>query len=143
MSASDIYQEAIMALASSAIGHGTLALPDGKAFVDNPLCGDSVDLQVNVSAGRVVALSHQVKGCVLCRAAASVIGKHATGSNLDDVERVNAEVTKMLERQASPPPGWQELQAFAPVHAHRSRFRCVTLPFEALLTALRAARDPG
>ena len=141
MNAGGIYQEAIMALATSAIGHGTLSSPDGMASGDNPLCGDSVEMRVNVSRGRIIALSHQVKGCLLCRAAASVIGQLATGANLDDIERINAAVAKMLKKQAPPPAGWQELQAFAPVHAHRSRFHCVTLPFEALIAALHAAGD--
>ena len=139
LSASQIYHEAIKALATAAVGHGALGSPDGRALVDNPLCGDRVEMAVKLSDGRITALAHEVKGCLLCRAAASVIGKRATGAQLEDMERVSAGVAQMLEKQASPPAGWQELEAFAPVHGHRSRYRCVQLPFEALVSALRAA----
>jgi len=142
LSASQIYHEAIKALATAAIGHGTLASPHGRAFVDNPLCGDRVEMEVNLSDGRVAALAHQVKGCLLCRAAASVIGKHAAGANPEEIERVSIGVSEMLEKQAPPPAGWRQLDAFVPVHGHRSRYRCVQLPFEALLAALRAAGEP-
>jgi NifU-like protein involved in Fe-S cluster formation len=142
LSASQIYHEAIKALATAAVGHGALASPDGRVFVDNPLCGDGVEMQVKLSDGRVAELAHQVKGCLLCRAAASVIGKNATGANPGEIERVSIGVTEMLEKQAPPPAGWKDLDAFAPVHGHRSRYRCVQLPFEALLAALRAAGEP-
>ncbi len=141
MSASRIYHEAIKALATAAVGDGALPAPDGRALVDNPLCGDRVEMQVRLSDGRIAALAHQVKGCLLCRAAASAIGKRATGAKPEEIERVSIGVSEMLEKQAPSPAGWQELDAFAPVHGHRSRYRCVQLPFEALLAALRAAAE--
>jgi len=138
LSASEIYQEAIKTLAAAAVGHGKLEAPHGHALVDNPLCGDRVEMAVQLSGGRVTALAHEVRGCLLCRAAASVIGKRAVGAQLDEIERVSAAVAEMLDKQAPPPAGWQELEAFVPVHGHRSRYRCVQLPFEALLSAVRA-----
>ena len=139
MSASQIYHDAIKALATAAVGEGTLASPDGRTLVDNPLCGDRVEMEVALSDGRVAALAHQVRGCLLCRAAASVIGKHAAGASLQDVERISAGVSEMLEKQAPPPAAWKDLEAFLPVHGHRSRYRCVQLPFEAVIAAMRAA----
>jgi NifU-like protein involved in Fe-S cluster formation len=141
VSADRIYHEAIKSLANVATGDGTLAAPDGRAFIDNPLCGDCVEMQVSLADGRIAALAHQVKGCLLCRAAASLIGKRAVGAKAEDVEQISAGVSEMLERQALPPAGWQELSAFAPVHGHRSRYDCVRLPFQALLAALRAAGE--
>ena len=140
-SAGRIYQEAIKALANAATGHGALVAPDGRAFIDNPLCGDCVAMEVNVAGNRIAALAHQVKGCLLCRAAASVIGKRAVGARSEEVEQISAGVSAMLEREAPPPAGWHELSAFAPVHGHRSRYDCVRLPFQALLAALRAAGE--
>jgi NifU-like protein involved in Fe-S cluster formation len=139
LSASQIYQDAIKALATAATGEGRLDSPDGRALVDNPLCGDRVEMEVTVADGRVAALAHQVRGCLLCRAIASVIGKHAAGASSEDIARISSGVSEMLEKQAPPPTAWKDLEAFAPVHGHRSRYRCVQLPFEALLAALRAA----
>jgi nitrogen fixation protein NifU and related proteins len=141
-SASQIYHEAIKALAHEAIGHGTLASPDGRAFLDNPLCGDCVEMQVALSADSITALAHEVKGCLLCRASASIIGKRAVGMRLEDIERIGLTVAALLEQQTPPPSGWEELAVFAPVHGHPSRYGCVKLPFQALLAALRAAAGP-
>ena len=139
MSASQIYQEAIMKLATTAAGDGVLAAPDGRALVDNPLCGDRVEMQVQVTDGRITALAHQVKGCLLCRAAAAAIGTHAQAASGEEIKRVMNGVSEMLKNQAPAPAGWATLDAFTPVHGHRSRYRCVELPFEALLAALHAA----
>ena len=139
MSASQIYHDAIKALATDATGEGTLAAPDGRALVDNPLCGDRVDMEVRLADGRIAEVAHRVRGCLLCRAAASIIGRRAAGAGPVDIERVGAGVAGMLEKQLPPPAEWPELAAFVPVHGHASRYRCVQLPFEALLAALRAA----
>ena len=139
MRADEIYQQAILELANAATGHGTLPSPDARASVDNPLCGDCVEMQVKLSGGRITALAHEVQGCLLCRAAAAVIGKRAVGATLADIEAISAALCAMLEEQAACPSGWEELAAFTPVHGHRSRYRCVRLPFEALIGALRAA----
>jgi nitrogen fixation protein NifU and related proteins len=139
MSADEIYQQAILELANAAIGHGTLPSPDARAFLDNPLCGDCIDMQVKLSDGRITGLAHEVQGCLLCRAAASVIGKRAVGATLTDIEAISAAVSALLEQQTASPLPWAELTAFTPVHGHRSRYRCVQLPFEALVSALSAA----
>jgi nitrogen fixation NifU-like protein len=136
VSASRIYHEAIKALADAAVGQGTLDRPDAVAFIDNPLCGDCVEMQVSLREGHIDALAHKVRGCLLCRAAASAIGKHALGADRAGIERIGAAVTAMLEQQAAPPAGWDELLVFAPVHGHPSRYGCVQLPFRALLQAL-------
>lgn len=136
MSAGDIYQRAILELAEAATGQGRLPAPDARAFLDNPLCGDNVEVQITLADGRITALAHEVKGCLLCRAAASAIGRYAIGATKADIEAVSVGVSALLAQQSPPPPRWEALEAFTPVHGHRSRYRCVQLPFEALLAAL-------
>lgn len=143
--ASALYQQAIMSLAAEAIGHGTLASPSATALVDNPLCGDRVEMQIESHGGRIGALAHRVKGCLLCRAAASILGKHAPGTTAADIEAVSQQLSTLLREGGAAPSGWDDLSVFEPVQAHPSRYRCVQLPFEALLQALRqvAAADPA
>lgn len=139
-----LYQEAIKALARADHGHGTLAAADGEARLDNPLCGDRVRIGVKLESGTLTALAHEVKGCLLCRAAASAIGLHATGKSAAELAHAMQALARMLEDEAAPAPeGWPELSAFTPARAHRSRHGCVLLPFEALAAALDAARVRG
>lgn len=139
-SASQMYHQAIQALAQEAVGHGQLESPSATAFLDNPLCGDCVEVQVCLTDRKIQALAHHVRGCLLCRAAASLIGKHAIGATLENIEQVAGEVAALLRQEAPPPASWEELTLFTPVHGHPSRYSCVELPFRALITALKNAQ---
>jgi len=142
MSAEELYQQAIKTLAQEATGRGRLEPPAAHVRLENPLCGDRVDMYVRLEGGRVAALAHEVKGCLLCRAAAAAIGRRAPGARPEEIERVAAHLAEALERGAATQgeTGWEELAAFAPVHGHRSRYGCVLLPFKALAAAVGFAR---
>ncbi len=143
MSAEDLYHERLLRLAREAAGAGTLEAPDGAATVDNPLCGDEVTFQVKLREGRVAALGHRVRGCVLCRAAASVLGRAAVGATPADLRAARARLCELLEGRASAGEGrFAELSAFTPVAAVPSRRGCVLLPFDALAQALGRAVEP-
>jgi NifU-like protein involved in Fe-S cluster formation len=86
-----------------------------------------------------VAFGHQVRGCLLCEAAASVIGMHVIGATRAELASASDIANAMLKGSDAATPQWPEMEAFAPVRAHRSRHSCVLLPFEALTKALAAA----
>lgn len=113
--------------------------PDRRVSVDNPFCGDRVDLQINVEAGRVTALAQEVRGCMLCQAAANAVAQSAIGLSSAEIEAVGSSLGAMLRGGDTPdwpPPGWESLALFEAVRRHKSRHGCVTLPFTALLKAL-------
>ncbi len=139
MNSSDLYQQALLDLAKAAHGAGSLPAPDGAALRDSPLCGDRVRMQVALEAGRIKAIAHEVKGCLLCRAAASLVGLHGLGLNAAEAAVLREQVAAMLAG-TEPPPGWPELALFEPVRPHRNRHGCVLLPFETLLAALNAEK---
>ncbi len=136
----DLYHRAILDAAAAAVGAGSLPSPHGRASVDNPLCGDRVDVEVCLSGARVSALAHRVRGCVLCEAAASLIGECALGATAPEVAEVSSKVNAMLEGAGAEfEPPWESLRMFSPARDFRSRHECVTLAFEALAAALADA----
>jgi nitrogen fixation NifU-like protein len=137
MNSDDLYQQAIIDLAKSADGAGRLEAPDGAAQGDSPLCGDRVRMEVKLAGGRVVALAHEVKGCLLCRAAAAAIGRHAAGLDAAQAAVLREEVAALLG--GADAAAWPELKCFAPVRQHRNRHGCVLLAFETLVGAIQAA----
>ena len=134
-----LYQDAIKQFAQAAHGHGTLEHATGEARLSNPLCGDRVRMQLALDAGRIAAIAHETRGCLLCRAAAALIGARATGMDAAAVGAVGDELDAMLKGAAPGPAAWPELAMFVPARAHASRHRCVLLPFRALSDALRQA----
>ncbi len=139
MSADDLYQQAILDLAKSADGAGRLDAPDGTAQGDSPLCGDRVRMEVKLDAGRIVALAHEVKGCLLCRAAAAAIGRHAAGLDAAQAAGLRGQLAALLAGDGTE-PAWPELKCFEPVRPHRNRHGCVLLPFDVLSAALDSAQ---
>lgn len=135
-----LYQDAIKQLAQAAHGHGQLVNATGEAKLDNRLCGDRVRMQVVAHGPRILAIAHETKGCLLCRASAAVIGLHAAGHDRSGIEAVVNALESLLGRGATAPADWPELAMFEPARAYTSRHKCILLPFQALLAALR---DPA
>jgi nitrogen fixation NifU-like protein len=131
-----LYQDAIKQFARAAHGQGQLPAASGEAKLDNPLCGDRVRMQVAATSGNIVAVAHETKGCLLCRAAASLVGLRAAGQDAKDIAAVVLDLEHMLQEGAQAPPGWPELSMFEPARAYPSRHGCVLLPFRSLLAAL-------
>lgn len=135
----DIYHTDLMRLAAEAHGTGRLDAPDATVTLSNPLCGDRITLDVTLRDGKIAAIGHDVKACVLCQAAASLIGRRALGQTPAALHRIADQMTTLLKGTAEGERDWAEIDAFAPVAGRKSRHACVLLPFRALNQALEAA----
>ena len=137
MTATRLYHQAILDAAAARAGAGTLQLPDGSASVDNPLCGDRAHVEVILKGHRLERFAHEVRGCLLCEAAASVIGAQAPGEPIETLKTLARDLRAYLgDETRGVPTQWPALQMFAPVARFKSRHDCVMLPFDALLKAL-------
>ena len=136
---SELYHAELVARAREAFGEGRLASAAASVTVDNPLCGDRVTLDLEKNEGKVKAIGHEVKGCLLCAASAATIA--AFGQNRSPSElREMAVAAKALMKDGTPvPERFAGRRVFTPVHSAKSRRDCVLLPFEALSKALDAA----
>jgi nitrogen fixation NifU-like protein len=140
--AGDPYQAALKAHAKHACRKGRLDSPDASATIDNPLCGDRITIDVNLTDGRIADFAQNVRGCLLCEASASMIASRAVGATAEQVTEARAAMEHMLrapEQDDSDARPWNESADFAPVRAIKSRHECVLLPFEALVLALSEA----
>ncbi len=137
----ELYQAALVARAKQGRTRGRLRNPQHSVTLDNPLCGDRVTLDVNLSGGKVSAVGHQVRGCLLCEASAETIAAQAPGKSPADLAKAATAVTAILREGKDAPAGeWSVLEIFTPVHRVKSRQDCVLLPFEALGKALSVER---
>lgn len=135
-----IYQQRIKQLAKAEVCKTALQHADRKLRKDNPLCGDRVEFEVVLQGVQLQALSQNVRGCLLCRAAANLIAARAPGCTGEELSSIHAAVKAMLRSQPTarpwPPAAWQDLELFEPVAPHKARHGCVLLPFETLLEAM-------
>ena len=137
-----LYKREILRLAADAHGAGHLDAPHLHGSAHNPACGDKVEMDVTLDDGRIAALAHQTKACVLAQASAAILGREAKGLLREDIECLRAKVAAMLAHGAdSPDAPFAAYGAFDGVATFRNRHTCVLLPIDALLAAFDAS-DP-
>ncbi len=139
-----LYRKEILRLAADAHGAGRLDGPHVTGTAFNPACGDRVTVDLALDeAGRVSAMAHETKACVLTQASASILGNALKGASRDDVERLANEIAQMLVAKTPPPAApFSAFAAFAGAVEHRNRHRCVLLPLDAVLSAFEES-DAG
>jgi nitrogen fixation NifU-like protein len=133
-----LYHAALVDRARAAFGKGRLPDADASATIDNPLCGDRVTLDLKVADGKIAAVGHEVRGCLLCEASAATIAEFLRGKGNAEIEAAG-NAAKRLMKEGAADPQWTCLEIFTPVHNAKSRRDCVLLPFEALKRAASAA----
>ena len=138
-----LYSKAILRLAADAHGAGHLPGPHVSATAHNSTCGDKVTVDLSVGAdGRVTAMAHDTKACVLAQASASVLGQSLNGAARDDVEKLANDIATMLVTKSAPPAApFDAYSAFEGAVEHRTRHRCVLLPVEAVLAAFEESES--
>lgn len=134
---------------------GRLEAPTHSADGNNPLCGDRVGVTLTIGDGRLLDIRCEVKGCAICRAAASLMAEAVVGLEL-------SEATALVQRFSSAlaePPGeprrenagdegareeqardegtrWGPLAALLEARRFPNRRRCASLSWEVLARAL-------
>ncbi|HEV8388280.1 MAG TPA: iron-sulfur cluster assembly scaffold protein [Dongiaceae bacterium] len=134
-----LYHAALVERARTAFGKGRLPDASASATVDNPLCGDRVTLDLALKDGHIEKVGHQVRGCLLCEAAAATIAEFCRGNDQAELDAISAAARKLMAEGGALEPRWQCLEIFRPVHQAKSRRECVLLPFEALKRAASTA----
>ena len=135
-----LYRKEILRLAADAHGAGHLSGPHRTGTAHNPTCGDRVSFEIATDeCGRIEALAHETKECVLAQASASILGRDAAKLSRADVAALRAAVMAMLKEGAAvPEKPFTDYAAFDGVIGYPNRHTCVLLPIDALLAALDA-----
>lgn len=132
-----LYAKDLLRLAASAQGAGRLSPFDAEGLAHNPTCGDRVGVTLRLDdAGRVTALAHETKACVLAQASASILGAQLSGADVDGVRELRARVAAMLKEGTPPPAPFADYAALQGAASFRNRHACVLLPIDAVLKAL-------
>lgn len=133
----ELYNNAILTLAGNIGRTGRLDDPDATVFLDSPLCGSRITVDIKMQDGRVSDYGAEVKACALGQAASAIMAKHVVGQTAAQMRQVAGAMRAMLKNHAAPPKGeWGELQVLLPVADYKARHGSVMLPFEAVVRAI-------
>ena len=133
-----IYHKKILELAS--INRKSLEINEFNFSkeVKNPLCGDLVEVRINIINNSIKNLSAKVKGCALCEASAGLVVNYFSNKNLpinDFMEHFNKWLSSNHEIYSDELP--KELKIFSPIQDIKNRHTCVKMPFEAFFKSIK------
>jgi NifU-like protein involved in Fe-S cluster formation len=136
-----LYNNQILRLAASIPFHERLADPMASVEKRSPVCGSRVTVDVELDDdGRVKAIGMVVRACALGQASAALMGAHAVGRTLAELEAARDELTAWLAGERDAAPEWPGLEIFVPALPHTARHPSIRLGFEAVAEAAAQAQ---
>ena len=122
----ELYDELILDHYESPYHRGQLESPSCTHTERNPLCGDRVQLQLQVDSERRIQQAYfDGEGCAISQAAASILCEHIEGKTMEEIEGFGA--SEMLD--------------LLQVRLTATRQRCGLLGFKALKTLVYSDDD--
>ena len=117
-----MYSEKILAYYENPPNKKKIEDAQSSASVDNPLCGDQVNVFLTVENGKVTQAAFDGQGCAISQAAASMMLEKLEGKTIEEARNTSeAEVLQNLGVTISP-----------------ARTRCAFLGLGALKKALKS-----
>jgi nitrogen fixation protein NifU and related proteins len=139
----DLYQEVILDHGRKPRNFRRLEGASRTARGDNPLCGDRMELFVNLSPeGRIAEAAFQGRGCAISMASASLMTETVQGKTAAEATELGSRFRELAMSGACPDCGasladeMERLQPLAGVHEFPSRVKCATLAWHTLNAAL-------
>jgi nitrogen fixation protein NifU and related proteins len=106
----------------------------------NPLCGDDIEVTLDVDGGIVRDIRFQGRGCAISQASSSLMTAHVKGRSTEEAEVMVTQFREMIRGGLDPstdPHLLGRLTLFAGVKDLPSRVKCAVLPWATLHAALR------
>jgi len=91
MSSADIYREIILDYYRNPRNYGKIQDPDISQRDSNPLCGDELEMQLNIKDDKVADVKFTGKGCAISQASASMLTELIMGKDFEYVKKLTKE----------------------------------------------------
>ena len=137
----ELYQEVILDHNKNPRNFREMKPHSHHARGHNPLCGDQLELYLNVVDGRIQDISFVGSGCAISTSSASLMTQFLKGKTLDEAkvyfESFHELVTGTPLDEAAL-SGLGKLAVFAGVQEFPARVKCASLAWHTLMNALEA-----
>jgi len=91
MSSADIYREIILDYYRNPRNYGKIQNPDIAQRDSNPLCGDELEMHLNIKDDKVADVKFTGKGCAISQASASLLTELILGKDFEYVKKLTKE----------------------------------------------------
>lgn len=146
----DLYREIILDHYRTPRNRGELPPPAVRAEGHNPLCGDEIQVYLDVTDGVVSDIKVSGQGCSISQSSASMMSQAVKGKPIADVEALVRKFKGMMSVDDSEPVASDaevklgDLEALQGVVKFPVRIKCATLAWNTLLQAMsEVPAQPG
>jgi nitrogen fixation NifU-like protein len=135
-----LYQEVILDHNRKPRNYGALAHASHHAEGHNPLCGDRIDVALELDGERIGAISFEGESCAICKASASMMTVAVKGKSRAEAETLIREFREMAMGKIGSDGlvHLGRLAVFAGVRDLPTRVKCAILPWHTLHAALNS-----
>jgi nitrogen fixation NifU-like protein len=140
----ELYQQVILDHNKSPRNFGKLEHANHSAEGYNPLCGDKVNVYIQMENDVVKDISFQSSGCAISRASASLMSSALKGKTREEAEKIFNQFHDLIIGKMDEEKSFEELgklAVFSGVKDFPSRAKCATLPWHTMLNALHEKDD--
>ncbi len=103
----------------------------------NPLCGDHIEIKLNIYENQIIDFAYQTKSCVFCQASASMLSKKTIKKDIISTKKFLMIAEKLFENdKISLNSDWKALKKIFN-KKNLSRKECLLLPIRALLKIIK------
>ena len=140
----DLYQDVILDRGRNPRHMHRLDPFDAAARGDNPMCGDEVEVRLTFAPDRTVSdVAFEARGCAISMASADLMADVVRGRDASAIRALAAEFEDFARtgETASSDAALEVLRPLSGVSEYRSRVKCATLPWSALVAALDGRKE--
>ena len=132
-----LYQKQILSFAKHSRSQEFNSTAMRTASMDNPTCGDRVDISFDVTNGVIKNIGVRVRGCALCEAGAGLLLRSFDNISPQTAHNLADGFADWMAKNSETIPH-PEMEKFMPVREIRNRHKCVLLAFNAAISALKS-----
>ena len=133
----ELYRELILDHYRNPRNREPLQSPAVVAEGYNPLCGDEVELRLNIEGDVISGVSFTGRGCSISQASGSMLTEAVKGKTVAQARAIAALFTRMMtDPEFVPEEDVGDLEALQGVAKYPVRVKCATLAWHALQDGL-------
>ena len=139
----DLYSKVLRDLARNPLHRGRLEGATATARGDNPMCGDRVEVFMNLGGAHINEATFLGRGCEISQASAALLTELVRGKSFAEASALGDAVKRLAstgERDDSTEE-LARLSVLCTVHKFPSRVKCATLAWHALDAALVGVKE--
>ena len=138
----ELYQEVILDHNRSPRNFCRLDNATHHAVGHNPLCGDHVDIYLQIEDGVISDISFEGNGCAISKASASLMTERIKGLSLDEASELYTDIHNVLKGEKDiDPDRLGKLAALSGVSEFPMRVKCATLAWHTMKAATDRNND--